>query len=115
EPMAEAGPHDRVEFSLGVCDEGVDRQGGQAVRLDRDGPVPVVLDKMLKCLVSQLRERLHAVHRLSQAEKSRPRRERFEKSLKRAPDAAGTTTREGPAGLGEGSTSGQFPASIQRM
>ena len=113
--MAEAGPHDRVELSLSIGDKGIDRQGGQAVRLDRDGPVPVVLDKVLKCLVSQLRERLHAVHGLSQAEKSRPRRERFEKSLKCAPDAGGTVTREGPAGLGDGGAIGQFPPSIQRM
>src|SRR5437870_13423116 len=84
EPMAEARPYDSVEFSLSVCDEGIDRQGGQAIRLDRDRPVPVVLDKMLKCLVSQLRKRLHAVHGLSPAEKSRPRRQRSEPSRERA-------------------------------
>src|SRR5207248_4708342 len=108
--MAEAGPHHLAEFPFSVCDKGIDRQGGEAVRLDRDRPVTVVLDEMLKCLVSQLRERLHAVHGLSQAKKSGSRRERFEKSRERAADSGGTIIGEGPAGLPEGRATDQsFP------
>ena len=112
--MAETGLHHLTEFSLSVRDEGVDRQGGEAIRLDRDRSVAIVLDEILERLVSQLRERLHAVHGLAQAEQSGPGRKRREKSFERAPDAGATITGEGPAGLGEGSAIAQFPPSIQR-
>jgi hypothetical protein len=78
ESVAEPGRQHVVERPGAVRHVRVDRAAGQAVALDRDRPVALVLDQVPEGLVAQPRELLEQVGRLAEPQQSRPGRQRIQ-------------------------------------
>jgi hypothetical protein len=92
EPVAEAAPHDVVERPGALRDVRVHDQCREAVALDRDRPVTLVLHEVAEGLVALPEERLLAVRGLAEGEQARRSRERPEQFRDRG-------ALEGPAGV----------------
>ncbi len=73
--VAEAALHDLVEAARAGGDVRVDEQRRQAVALDRDRPVALLLDELPEELVAHVEQRVLAVGGLAQREHPRPGRE----------------------------------------
>ena len=74
-PVAEAARHGLVEAAGTRRDVVVRDQAHQAVALDRDRPVPLLLDELPEEVVSQVEQNVRAVGGLTQGKQPRPGRE----------------------------------------